>query len=243
MPYVPDLSGNNARSPTSGFDGTDDEHLQSRYFLMAHQWTRDFATAATIEAAKAVLNITDVDLTPYLTSADAALTYLTQADAASTYATSASVTSALAGKSNTGHTHTLADVSGISFGTTKGEALANAQEGSNGSGTEVARADHTHPFPIATVNAQTDTTYTLQASDHGKVVKLTNANPITLTVPTLFDGFNCLIVQGGAGKITVSGSGTTIRNRSSHTKSAGQYAECGIRIDGTDAYFSGDTGI
>lgn len=241
MPIVPDLSGNNTRN-LSGFDGTDEDNPQSRYVLMQSVWGRDFLTSATIAEAKAVLEITEVDLSPYLTIADAASTYATQAAVAATYATQAALTAGLAGKSNTGHTHTLADVSGISFGTVKGVALANAQEGSNGSGTEVARADHAHPFPAATVNAQVDTTYTLQASDHGKVVKLTNSAAIALTVPALFDGFNCLIVQGGTGKITASGSGTTIRNRNSHTKSAGQYAECGIRIDGTDAYFSGDTG-
>lgn len=75
-------------------------------------------------------------------------------------------------------------------------------------------------------NEQTGTTYTLVAADTGKVVELTNAGAITLTVPnSLAEGFSCTILQGGAGQVTVAaGSGATMRNRQSHTKLAGQWA-------------------
>ncbi len=77
----------------------------------------------------------------------------------------------------------------------------------------------------ANVNAQTGTSYTLQDSDNGKVITLNNSSAITLTVPSgLSAGFNCLVVQLGAGPITFTASGTTIYNRSSQTKTAGQYA-------------------
>lgn len=76
----------------------------------------------------------------------------------------------------------------------------------------------------ASINAQTGTTYTLLSSDAGKVITLDNASAITLTVPTgLGANFNCTLVQLGAGQVTISGSGTTVSNRSSHTKIAGQY--------------------
>lgn len=76
----------------------------------------------------------------------------------------------------------------------------------------------------ADTNPQTGTTYTLQASDNGKIVTLSNAAAITLTVPTgLGAGFNCLVVQLGAGQVTFSPSGTTVNNRQGHTKIAGQY--------------------
>lgn len=76
----------------------------------------------------------------------------------------------------------------------------------------------------ASINAQTGTTYTLLSSDAGKVITLNNASAITLTVPTgLGANFNCTLVQLGAGQVTISGSGTTINNRNSHTKIAGQY--------------------
>ena len=74
-------------------------------------------------------------------------------------------------------------------------------------------------------NAQTGTTYTLQSSDNGKIVTLSNASAITLTVPTsLPAGFNCTIVQLGAGQVTITASSTTINNRQSFTKTKGQYS-------------------
>ena len=78
---------------------------------------------------------------------------------------------------------------------------------------------------IAGVNAQVGTTYALVAADNGKVVTLSNAAAITLTVPAdLGAGFNCLIVQLAAGQVTPTASGTTINQRLGYTKTAGQYA-------------------
>jgi hypothetical protein len=75
----------------------------------------------------------------------------------------------------------------------------------------------------AIINAQTGTTYTLLKSDNGKTVTLNNASAITLTVPSgLGVGFNCHLVQLGAGQVTITTSGTTVNNRQSHTKIAGQ---------------------
>ena len=76
----------------------------------------------------------------------------------------------------------------------------------------------------ANMNAQTGTTYTLTAADNGKIITLNNSGAITLTVPSLFAGFNCMIVQLGAGTVTLTASGTTISNRSSLTKTAGANA-------------------
>ncbi len=77
----------------------------------------------------------------------------------------------------------------------------------------------------ANINTQTGTTYTLTASDNGKIITLNNASAITLTVPsTLFAGFNCMIVQLGAGQITLAASGVTISNRSGFTKTGGTNA-------------------
>jgi len=93
------------------------------------------------------------------------------------------------------------------------------------------------------LNDQTGTTYSLQASDSGKVLTLNNASAITLTVPTgLPAGFNCTIVQKGAGAVTfVSGTGVTIANRLSRTITAGQNAVATI-VSISSNYFitSGD---
>jgi hypothetical protein len=95
----------------------------------------------------------------------------------------------------------------------------------------------------ANINAQTGTTYTLLAADNGKVITLNNAAAITVTVPSgLGAGFNCVLIQKGAGTVSVSASGTTINNRQSHTDLAGQHASATLIADvANNFYFSGDT--
>lgn len=88
----------------------------------------------------------------------------------------------------------------------------------------------------ATLNPQTGTTYTVDVagddSDRGRVVRLTNAASITVTLPNSAPvGFYCSWGQGGAGQITFSpASGATLVNRQSHTKSAGQHAQGGLIV-------------
>jgi len=93
------------------------------------------------------------------------------------------------------------------------------------------------------VNAQTGTAYTLQASDNGGIVTCSNASAITVTVPSgLGVGFNCMIIQKGAGQVTFSPSSTTINNRQSHTKSAGQHALVTLVADVANNFtLGGDT--
>lgn len=92
----------------------------------------------------------------------------------------------------------------------------------------------------ASVNEQTGTTYTLVAGDNGKVIKFTSGSAITLTLPSgLGVGFNCSVIQYGAGQITFSG---TFYNQSSHTKTAGQYAVTGLISCVADSFvLAGDT--
>ena len=75
------------------------------------------------------------------------------------------------------------------------------------------------------------------------MVTLNNSNAITLTIPSgLGDGFNCLIVQKGAGQITLSANDTSLINRQNHTKTAGQYAVISIVNIGSDNIIvGGDT--
>jgi hypothetical protein len=96
----------------------------------------------------------------------------------------------------------------------------------------------TYFTPLSTVNTQTGTTYTLQASDRGKVVSFTNNSAITLTIPSgLGDAFYCTIQQQGSGQVTASASGTTLRVYNSYTKTAGQYAMFSIVFTGTTDVF------
>lgn len=79
--------------------------------------------------------------------------------------------------------------------------------------------------PDITINAQTGTSYTLVAADNGAVVTLNNGSAITLTVPAgLGVGFNCLLVQLGAGTVTITASGTTVNSRGALLALNGQYA-------------------
>ena len=93
----------------------------------------------------------------------------------------------------------------------------------------------------ANMNPQSGITYTLTSADNGKILTLNNASAITLTIPTLFAGFNCMIVQLGAGQVTLSASGTTITNRSGFTKTGGANAIVTILgITATTFISSGD---
>ena len=93
----------------------------------------------------------------------------------------------------------------------------------------------------ANLNDQIGTTYSLAASDNGKVITLNNASAITLTVPVnLAVGFNCMIVQKGAGVVTISPtSPVTVTNRSGGTKTAGQNAIVTIISIETNKFITG----
>lgn len=93
------------------------------------------------------------------------------------------------------------------------------------------------------INVQTGTTYTLVSADSGRVISLDNAAAITVTIPSgLGAGFNCSFIQKGAGVVTFSTSGTTLVNRLSHNKTAGQHSLCGLFSDvSNNFYLIGDT--
>lgn len=100
--------------------------------------------------------------------------------------------------------------------------------------------DLTKADAVQAINDQTGTTYTLQASDIGKLVRCTNAAAITLTVPDTFSaaaaGKRALVnvEQGGAGAITVVGSGTRTMSANGLTnKTRAQGAEIVLSLTGT----------
>jgi hypothetical protein len=84
------------------------------------------------------------------------------------------------------------------------------------------------------INTQAGTTYTIDATDNGKVIQTTGASAITITIPAgLPTGFNCTVIQMGAGQITFSG---TYFNRTGFTKSASQYSVISILNLGSNNY-------
>ena len=102
-------------------------------------------------------------------------------------------------------------------------------------GTERMRLDLNGNLSGSTTNtlsgfgAQINTissSYSLAATDNSEVVQSNAASAITVTIPAgLPTGFNCMVLQYGAGQITFSAaSGVTIINRNSYNKTIGQYA-------------------
>ena len=94
------------------------------------------------------------------------------------------------------------------------------------------------------VNVQSGTTYTLQDSDSGKILRFTSGSAITITANTAqaVAGFNCVIEQAGAGQISFDGTATKV-NADSHTKTYGQYAVIGLHcsVAGTFNFYGRTT--
>lgn len=95
---------------------------------------------------------------------------------------------------------------------------------------------------LISTNAQTGTTYTLVLSDASKLVELSNASAITLTVPdnatVAYDvGTKIDLLQTDAGQVTVAGAGgVTINGYSSATKLSGQWAAASLVKRATDTW-------
>lgn len=91
-------------------------------------------------------------------------------------------------------------------------------------------------------NAQTGTTYTLVATDSAKLVTLSNASGITLTVPpSVFTTGNQIHIQAiGAGQVTLAqGSGVTITSTgatASAPKLRVQYSAATIICTGSNTF-------
>ena len=79
--------------------------------------------------------------------------------------------------------------------------------------------------------------YTLVAADNGKVITMSVATANTLTVPaSLAVGFNCTIIQIGAGATTITASGTTLNSVSSFLKISAQHGSASIISYASNVY-------
>ena len=124
----------------------------------------------------------------------------------------------------------LVTAKGDVVGATASGVPDNLAVGTNG---QVLTADSTASMGITwatpavatlnlTLNAQTGTTYSLVAGDVNKLVTLSNASAITLTVPNgVFTvGQQINIQQIGAGQVTVASDGTTVLTSTGATSTA-----------------------
>ena len=72
---------------------------------------------------------------------------------------------------------------------------------------------------------ESGTTRTLSATDNGKIIYCTSGSAVTINcAASLGVGFNCTIIQGGAGKVTVAANSQTLVSYSSLFSTMGQYA-------------------
>jgi hypothetical protein len=88
-----------------------------------------------------------------------------------------------------------------------------------------------------TLNAQTGTTYTIQSTDVNKLVTLSNASAIVVTIPNgvFTTGQQINIQQLGAGQVTVQGDGTSTFTGTG-TKLRAQYSAATIVCTGTNTF-------
>ena len=81
---------------------------------------------------------------------------------------------------------------------------------------------------VVAINAQTGTTYTAASTDVGKLVTLSNAAAIALTIPpsvfAVGDQINIMQGTGGSGVVTISGASVTLNSNGAKLKTNGQYA-------------------
>jgi len=142
-------------------------------------------------------------------------------------------------------TDTIFDAKGDLPVGTAADTAAKLTVGANGTiltadSTQSTGLKYSKPW-VQETNAQTGTTYTLVLSDEGKLVTLSNASAITLTVPpnssVAFDvGTYIDLAQIGAGQVTVAqGSGVTV-NATPGLKFRAQYAGASLRKIATDTW-------
>lgn len=91
-------------------------------------------------------------------------------------------------------------------------SMATKDAGTGGSQFRTNNQNDERFYPLAANMVEiAGTTYTLQASDNGKVLVTTNASAVTITIPDGLTDFQCGIWRYGDGKVTVqAGSGATV---------------------------------
>lgn len=100
---------------------------------------------------------------------------------------------------------------------------------------------------VASINAQTGTSYTLALSDKDALVTLSNTSAIAVTVPTNASvafpiGTNINLAQFNTGQVTVSGATGVVVNSTPGLKFRSQWSTASLIKVATDTWLlSGDT--
>lgn len=125
----------------------------------------------------------------------------------------------------------------------------------------VTTLDGTEPLPLvqssttkkATVSqvltgqlvTESGTSRTLTAADNAKIIYCTSSSAVTITCAAgLGVGFNCTIIQGGTGKVTVAAGAATLVSYSSLFSTMGQYAVISLVSPVADTFVAaGNLGV
>ena len=121
-------------------------------------------------------------------------------------------------------------VTGASLGANTFTALNTFSAGISASGATFSGPIISTGYQISSgaINAQTGS-YSLVAGDNGKIVTMNVGSGNTLTVPaSLAVGFNCTVIQLGAGQTTILASGVTLNSYQSALKISGQHGSASI---------------
>lgn len=92
---------------------------------------------------------------------------------------------------------------------------------------------------------ESGTSRTLAAGDNGKIIYCTSGSAVTITCATgLPVGFNCTIIQGGAGKVTAAAGAATLNSYSGLFSTMGQYAVISLISPVADEFIAaGNLGV
>jgi hypothetical protein len=95
--------------------------------------------------------------------------------------------------------------------------VSDTTDNAGGSGFKMKPGKFSLPATV-----QTGTTYTIDANDDNTIVELSNAAAVTVTIPTdasddLRDGYTVTLFSSGAGGVTLSTTGVTLKGSSPNT--------------------------
>ena len=99
-------------------------------------------------------------------------------------------------------------------------------------------SDTGYRISSSTVNGQTGTSYSLTASDNGKIITMSNGATSTVTIIAgLPVGFNSTIIQLGTGQVGfTAASGVTLNSYASAFKISGQHGAAGVISYSSNVY-------
>jgi collagen type VII alpha len=124
-----------------------------------------------------------------------------------------------------GNTFSVRQVMNAGISASGGMTLFGSLNSYSGISAAGITSDTGYKISSAAINAQT-ASYTLIGSDNGKVITMSAASGITLTVPTgLPIGYTTTVIRLGAGNVGISAAGgVTINSFENKTNIAGQHA-------------------